>query len=875
MATDTQRDVEMMQRSLRFFQEDMMRAERSSKGLAENITDLGWQIKFGQRNFMEYVGQAIKLPPILKEASLALLPQSERIMASIKGLQDQRRLGEEMLKLTRTQIKELKESGIDVDKLKSLKDEERIYKSLTKETKAGIALEENRLELAQRIKDLTGKRLAVEFLMIKGFRDAIRLSGEMNDALIQANSLTDTRYDLTKQIYQVQAQTGASVQTMLSASKALMTVWPKGRTDFQDVLKTVVQMEEGLGVGFETSSQMARIFQVSLKVPVRDVADQIAIIANNTSLAADEATRFATEIGKALRLLGPGAAPGAREVAGYITLMSARMKDVGGDAGEIIKMFTEMTKGTAQAFMLRGIAGVGSPAALGTQAGAQQAMQGIGRMIDRIVTAAPGTAAYTAQLEAAAQIMGISTESVVLFKNMLKEANKPLDEHAKLQERWQEQIVNANKSLQRIRESFVALYQKALLPLVPALAWTFGIIAKIVSFIASNRITVTLATVAVFFAIIKTVASLALLTRALLQTAAASAVAARYEMLRRPFSAGGIGMETGKGIMPKALSALGWGASFKELGSILTKEHTLTRAGVKGWFSSMMKISEAGRAASVARTATQAGWFARLVGGVGNVGAGIGNVFKFLKGPALLIGLAALVGYGVGTLIDKAMTKLGKWAAVLFPIPYLIKMVSSKLGELTSNWKLSDFLLALVPIYGPLHVMRKLMEKRHEAQIAATLPKAGQRPVWEIMADVRREAIRGHMDQAIKIFEENKDKVAGLRGEKGAKGYLDSFVNTMADVRERIGMTTVTADEKKTLENDRQMIELTKKQVDNSGEYLKKWRDVDQKNNNNRDADRAKAEKERIVQAASFRLTQDQTMPQKTSLVPTGQQMMY
>lgn len=854
-----------------------MRAERSSNKLAKNLTDLGWQIKFGQRNFMEYVGQAIRLPPILKEASMSLLNQNERIMVSIKGLQDQRRLEDETLKLTRLKINELKKAGTDPIQLKNLKSEEKIYKSLVKETKAGIDLETKRMELGQRMEAITGRQLAVEFLMIKGFRDAIRLSGEVNDALIQANSLSDNRYELTKQIYQVQAQTGASIQVMLGASKALMAVWPKGRNDFQDVLKTVVQMEEGLGVSFENSSELARVFQISLKTPVRDVADQIAIIANNTSLAADEATRFATEIGKALRLLGPGAAPGAREVASYVTLMSARMRDVGGDAGEIVKLFSEMTKGTSQAFMLRGLSGVSSPGALGTQAGAQAAMQGLGKMIDRIVTAAPGTMAYTAQLEAAAQIIGTSTDTIRLYKDMLKEANKPLDEHAKLQQRWQEQIVNANKALQRIRESFVALYQKALLPFVPAMAWVFGVIARIVSFIASNRITVTIATIAIFAAVIKTVASLYLLTRALLQTAAASAVAARYEMLRRPFSAGGIGLETGKGVTQKVLGTLGWGTSIKELGSILTKEHTITRVGIGKWLSSMMRVSETGRAAQVASAASRAGWFTRIIQSVSGVGSGIGNILKFLKGPVLLVALAGLVGYGVGTLIDKAMTKLGKWAALFFPIPYLIKMVSAKLGDLTSNWKLSDFLQALIPIYGPIHVIRKLMEKRHEAQIAATLPKAGQRPVWEIMAEVRKAAIRGNMDEAIKIFEENKNKVAGLKGEKGAKGYLDSFVNTMADVRERIGMTTVTADERATLENDRRLIELTKKQVDNSGEYLKKWREADQKNNGKRDADRAEAEKQRMLQAANFRLTHDKNMPQKASLMTTQQtqQMIY
>jgi hypothetical protein len=779
MAAETERQVEMMTKSLRFFQEDMQRVAKSSGVVAQNLQQLTWQVKFGQRNFMEYVSAAIKLPPVFKEASMALIRDNEQIKDSIKGLQDQQRLGQEMLNQTKEQIKLERADRADPGKLKSLREEKRIYESMVKETKAAIDLEEKRTVLKQRVEAITGRQLAVEFLMIKGFRDAIRFSGEVNEALIQANSLTKIRHELTDQIYAVQAKTGASMQVMLGSARALMAVWPKSRTDFQSTLETVVQMEEGLDVSSDNAAQLARIFQINLKTPVRDIADQIAIIANNTSLAADEAARFATEIGKALRLLGPGAAPGAKEVSGYVTMIAGRMKDVGGDANEIIKMFSEMTKGTPQAFMLRAISGVGTPGALGTQAGAQAAMQGIGKMIDRIVTAAPGTAAYTAQLEAAAQIMGISTETVRLYRDMLKEANRPLDEHAKLQQRWQEQIVNANKALQRVRESFVALIQRALLPLVPPIAWAFGVIARIVSFLASNRVTVGIATIVVVGAIVKTVASLYRLAAALIQVALASQVAAKYQMLSRPFAVGGMAAEGG-GFISKIVQQVPW---LQKIG-----------VGINGILGIVSKIGR-----------------------------------FMVSGPALAVMLAAAIGVSLGLLFNRLFPKLAR-----------------EIGE------------------GLYHIFNK-------SQFAQTVySKPGQKPVWEIMADIRREAIRGHMAEAIRIFEEGKYKVAGLRTEAGAKGYLNQFVATMADVREKIGLTTVTAEEKATLENDRKMIELTKKQVDNSDEYLKRVREYEQRNNSRRDAKRATEERERMLREAQFRMMMGDQSPRKSQIMMPG-----
>lgn len=778
-----------MQKSLRLFAEDMQRAEKASKSVAENVAQLGVQMDHGHRSFLDYMAKVIKLPAIFREASAALTRQNEEIKTSIVRFRDQQAAGKAMIAQIREQIRGLKQFGGDPEQIEGLKTEKKIYESLVRESKAAIALEERRLSLKHSIESVTGKHLATEYILIKTLSESIKRSGEINEALMQANSLTRVRTDLTQDIYVVQAKTGASFQNMLGAAKALTNIWPKARTDFRDTLEVIVQMEEGLGVSFDNASQLARIFQINLKTPVREVADQIAIIANNTALAADEATRFATEIGKALRLLGPGAAPGAKEVAGYVTLISGRMKDVGGDANEIVKIFNEMTKGTSQAFMLRGIAGVGTPGALGTQAGAQAAMQGIGRMIDRIVTAAPGTMAYTAQLEAAAQIMGTSTETIRLYRDMLQEANKPLDEHAKLQQRWQEQVVNANKALGRLKESFLSLLHQAILPLIPPIAWTFGFLAKIVSTLASNKAAVIAVGILLAAAVAKTIFSLGKLTAAIIQVGVASDVAAKFKSLG---GVGGIGAEGGM------------------LGS-LTK--------IFGKPGSLLTMLKSGLFAPIASLTSPSTW---------------GAMFRF--GPLAAVATAAAAGYGLGKIIDK------KWP---------------------DNWI--------------AQAARAYAKATTEASLKANVvyTKPGERSVNSVMADIRREALTGNLAAATKIFEESKYKIAGLRTEAGAKAYVNRFIKTMAEVREQRGLTSVTASEQDTLDYDRHLIELTKKQVDNSGEYIKRVREMEQRNNARYDAARAAEERQRMLSEAEFRMVSNRYMPSKPSLATSRLQMMY
>ena len=89
-------------------------------------------------------------------------------------------------------------------------------------------------------------------------------------------------------------------------------------------------------------------------------------------------------------------------------------------------------------------------------------------------------------------------------------------------------------------------------------------------------------------------------------------------------------------------------------------------------------------------------------------------------------------------------------------------------------------------------------------------------------------------------------------------------------MRERIGLTTVTAEEKTTLENDRKLINLTKKQVDNSGEYIRRVREYEQRNNARRDAEKAAEEKERMLREANFRMMMGESSPRKSILMMPG-----
>ena len=355
-------------------------------------------------------------------------------------------------------------------------------------------------------------------------------SGEMNRSLIEANSLIDNRIELSSQVWEVMAATGTEQQSANEAAKALVGVGFDLRNNFKDTLEVMVEMRDGLGVSYENSAQMARIFEVNLKTPVREVADQIALIKNNTSLAADEATRFATEIAKSLRFLGPDAQGSAAKVSGYVTLMAAKMKDVGGNGEDLVKVFNEMTKGTSQGFFLRGAARVNSPGEVGSIGGSKAAMQGIDQAIKTLVTAGPGSPAYSAQVESAAQILGTSTDAIQLWGKTIEAYNAPLNANQKLLQAWQQEMEASSASVRQIKDSIIALVQRGVEPWIKYINEALSLTAKAFQWAASSAYAYVPVTVLVAVGAVKTGVSLFKLAVAIARVGVAADLVAKKQL---------------------------------------------------------------------------------------------------------------------------------------------------------------------------------------------------------------------------------------------------------------------------------------------------------------------------------------------------------
>jgi hypothetical protein len=300
---------------------------------------------------------------------------------------------------------------------------------------------------------------------------------EINRELIEANSSFETRYGLTKTILNTQIQLGSEYRDTVEAAQALVGYGYDLSSTLGDQVKLVMQMKDGMGVAVRTSAELVTVYDRQLKVSVREVADGIARVANDTGLAADEATRLAISIGRSVSMLRPGLARDVAAVNELIGRYEGSLHELGGQFGSFAELLTRMTtpEGMAQA----GILGVNSPEFLASKDATK-------RVIDQFAQYARQTLGTSQgwdralRLQTLSEQFGTTTQQINLMLMATERANAQQKSGITLQDRYNEQIRNSGQALSRLGHSLQALFQQAVTPLLKVITPVINGVASLV-----------------------------------------------------------------------------------------------------------------------------------------------------------------------------------------------------------------------------------------------------------------------------------------------------------------------------------------------------------------------------------------------------------
>lgn len=308
---------------------------------------------------------------------------------------------------------------------------------------------------------------------LAGVAQTLSFSGEFNRDLVAANSSLIERTDLLRQSFKVQYETGALSKTMLDVQKEMVAVGDDLQGSYGKTLKTAVQLVEGLGMSAREAVQLQLTAKAS-DVEYRRLADTIATIVDTTSLAADEAARYARELTVAGRVaLG---AAGHVDPAAYqrnliaLSGIEGAMKDSIGSQGDITALITKFASyqklgGLGQAFGTGGIDFIGKGGD-----GISTVLENIARTVGD--ASGPILEAYAAMLEVRPETL---TELVRQYRaasaegrrlgQLSKEDQVKYRDTADVQQRYNRQLAFQGEVYGRLGQQLVLLAGVALTPL--------------------------------------------------------------------------------------------------------------------------------------------------------------------------------------------------------------------------------------------------------------------------------------------------------------------------------------------------------------------------------------------------------------------------
>jgi len=311
---------------------------------------------------------------------------------------------------------------------------------------------------------------------------------QFNQDLIEANSSWEHRSSLLRQTLMMQTQLGVGFEKATQAVKALVHFGMDTESSFEENVRLVAQMDQGLGIAVVQSAQLASIVERQLHGSFVKVSHVLAQIVEDTALAGDEAARLATSIATALGRLRPGlGAAGLPEVVRLVGRYEGALKEVSGQSGAFQQLLEHLT--SSEGLTGAGALGV-NPEFLATAGGVDMVMKRFAAYGEMLVGQSAGWERQM-RLEALAQQFNISATQANQMMAAIKRANQQQMGVISTQDRWRNQLHATNQGIERITNSLVGLVQYAFQPVVAGISAVINWVADLVEGIFKYRDVVT------------------------------------------------------------------------------------------------------------------------------------------------------------------------------------------------------------------------------------------------------------------------------------------------------------------------------------------------------------------------------------------------
>jgi hypothetical protein len=218
----------------------------------------------------------------------------------------------------------------------------------------------------------------------------------------------------------------------------------------------------------EEAAQLGTVAETYAKVSFQDVADAVATVVDQTSLAAGEVKNLGMELMRAVGVLKPGGASDLPQVIKAMGAYEGALKEVSGRVGGFQKLVTQLS--TPEGLLASGVLGV-RPEMMATQSGIEQIMERFDAFVKAQVGNSEGMARMW-RLENVARSLniGLTREEISEMERAIEVRRQQGMQDISLEKRFSQEIQNLDQGFSRLFQSFQTLVQGGLYPVVWALS---------------------------------------------------------------------------------------------------------------------------------------------------------------------------------------------------------------------------------------------------------------------------------------------------------------------------------------------------------------------------------------------------------------------
>lgn len=305
-----------------------------------------------------------------------------------------------------------------------------------------------------------------------------RAVGEIRRALVESQDAYDTRMEQVKDIFTVHLATGAALSNITRGAQALVAVGRNVGRNWQDDLKVVTQLEEGLGMSADNAARLSYVAD-KLNVPFRSLANTLASIVGYSGLSADEAGRYADNLGRAILLLRNTG--GANETIRSALQIEGAIKRAGGVSGEWSEMISRMMRTTEGAMMAQAFGA--RPESLNTPRGQEQLLAQLSRLVNSQTRGADQQTKLSV-LEGYSHMLGLSVDTLNRLTEAMQENRRVAIGRLTIEDRWRNQMMDLTSVFHRLYESTRAVIFQVATPLVGILTRLLRPLADTIGWLA-------------------------------------------------------------------------------------------------------------------------------------------------------------------------------------------------------------------------------------------------------------------------------------------------------------------------------------------------------------------------------------------------------